>query len=60
MQYEYTVVDHGGAGICEIHVDTMMNNMAAKGWRLVAAVQRSGSASIWIRHYFEREKSLDK
>lgn len=59
MQYEYCVQDHGFTGT-GIHVDTMLNNMASKGWRLVAAVQRVGNGSDCIRHFFEREKSLDK
>ena len=57
MQYEYTVIRH--EGMCaSIHVDTMLNDMARKGWRLVTVIRDTGSNCT--RHYFEREKSLDK
>jgi hypothetical protein len=59
MQYEYTVLDHGFTGT-GLHVDTVLNDMASKGWRLVAAVQRVNNGSNCIRHYLEREKCLDK
>lgn len=59
MQYEYTVLDHGFTGT-GLHIDTMLNSMASKGWRLIAVAQRVGNHSDAIRHYFEREKCLDK
>jgi uncharacterized protein DUF4177 len=54
-QWEYTAVDYGNADIA--NVDAALNNSAAEGWMLVAAVPiKSANGEDEIRYIFKRPK----